>query len=71
MSYQTITESNISMRAFDQGDDVQIKLIGATVKVKERWFSRHTAKGETFAEAAKRCFEKLAGELGTTIMPIV
>ncbi len=62
MLLHTITESNILMKAFDKGSDVQVLMTGVDIQTPEQWFSRHTYKGETFPQAAQRCFEQLASE---------
>lgn len=41
----TITETNQLLRAYDDGDDIQVVIHGLKPKETERWFSRHVTAG--------------------------
>ena len=64
----TITQSNIRMHAFNQGDDVKVLLFGSSVKHPERWISKHTHKQESFSDAVFRVCTRLAREHNTKII---
>lgn len=66
----TITENNMSLVAYDRGNDIQVFIKG--VKTQERWFSRYIAsQNETFEQCAFRVFNHLAEENSTKILPII
>jgi hypothetical protein len=64
----TITQSNIRMHAYTQGDDVKVLLFGSSVKHAERWFSKYTHLNESFSDASFRVFTRLASEHNTKII---
>ncbi len=65
----TITVSNISFKAFEQGNDLQVLISGVGIKEPERWFTIYSA--ESFDDAVVRVFGRLAEEYNTTILPII
>lgn len=66
----TITESNISLVAYDRGDDVQVFIKTGSGCI-ERWFSVYTGQRESFKDAATRVFKRIAEEYNTVILPVV